>query len=406
VFSTALDWVLDLRWLAGTVLPNVVVALSEFVKKTEGAGGARAWLARRLVLPLFKSIYAFGEFLVKGASAALKHVAEFCARLTPEGSAFLAKVSREFAEDIKKETGHTFAMRENQAGVTVPGIDDVQLRFAQALAWVNAGVKVLFYLILYIPAWLLWGICGTLLSSLFQGEVNRRTNDWLRKRIKDVYDAVEAWLAWARGYLDLLLGPASNALAPAKRDAGEMLIDRAFPEDEFDREQAEALAQAYSASCDLRVPRDWLASWRRVRDGRLADLEKWRQISQAIEWGEWGFDYLKFFLTKIGPVLCAVDVVIASSLAEFLFEKATAAWKAGNKPEALVGYRAAYAEKAKASAVQGVFKDLDFYFFVFEILIERGFVLGLRLWEMWTSVYDAPDCIRALYSSNGRAAWN
>ena len=91
---------------------------------------------------------------------------------------------------------------------------------------------------------------------------------------------------------------------------------------------------------------------------------------------------------------------------EFLFEKATAAWKTGHKPEALVGYRAAYAEKAKASAVQGVFKDLDFYFFIFEILIERGFVLGLRLWEMWTSVYDAPDCIRALYSSNGRAAWN
>ena len=56
--------------------------------------------------------------------------------------------------------------------------------------------------------------------------------------------------------------------------------------------------------------------------------------------------------------------------------------------------------------MQGAFNVLDFYFFIFEILIERGFVLGLRLWEMWTSVYDAPDCIRALYSSNGRDAWN
>ena len=376
------------------------------MKKTEGAGGARAWLVRRLVLPFFRSVYAFGELMAKGASAALKHVVAFCARLTPEGSTFLARVSREFAEDIEKGTALTFAMRENEAGQVVPGTDNVQLLGEKALAMVNAVVKVALYLFLYIPAWLLWGICGTLLSSLFQGEVNRVTNDWLRKRIKDVYDAVEAWLEWARSYLNPLLGPAPNALAPAKRDAGEMLIDRAFREDEFDREQAEALEQAYSASCDLRVPRDWLASWRRVRDGRLADLEKWRQISQAIEWGEWGFDYLKFFLTKIGPVLCAVDVVLASSLAELLFEKAKAAWQAGNKPEALAGHRAAYTEKAKASAVQGVFKDLDFYFFIFEILIERGFVLGLRLWEMWTSVYDAPDCIRALYSSNGRAAWN
>ena len=54
VFTTALDWVLDLRWLAGTVLPNVVVALSEFVRKTEGAGGARAWLVRRFVLPILQ----------------------------------------------------------------------------------------------------------------------------------------------------------------------------------------------------------------------------------------------------------------------------------------------------------------------------------------------------------------
>ncbi len=297
-------------------------------------------------------------------------------------------------------------MRENEAGVTIPGVDKVQLRFAQALALVNAGFKVALNLFLYIPAWLLWGICGTLLSRLFQGEVNRASNDWVRWKIKNVYDAVEAWLDWARSFLDLALGPAPNASAPAKRDAGQMLIDRAFREDEFDLEQAEALEQAYSASCDLRVPRDWLASWRRVRDGRLADLEKWRQISQAIEWGEWGFDWLKFFLTKIMPVLCAPMVVFPSSLAEFLFEKSTAAWKAGNKPEALVGYRAAYAEKAKASKVQGAFNVLDFYFFIFEILIERGFVLGLRLWEMWTSVYDAPDCIRALYSSNGRDAWN
>ena len=57
VFTTALDWVLDLRWLAGTVLPNVVVALNTFVERTEGAGKVRAWLARRLVLPLFKSVY-------------------------------------------------------------------------------------------------------------------------------------------------------------------------------------------------------------------------------------------------------------------------------------------------------------------------------------------------------------
>ena len=33
-----------------------------------------------------------------------------------------------------------------------------------------------------------------------------------------------------RGYLNPLLEPAPNALAPAKRDAGEMLIDRAFRE--------------------------------------------------------------------------------------------------------------------------------------------------------------------------------
>ena len=406
VFTTALDWVLDLRWLAGTVLPNIVVALRDFVQRTEGAGGVRAWFARRLLLPFVNSVFAFGEFVVKGASAALKHVVSFCPRVTPEGSVFLARVSREFAKDVEENTWGTRAMRENEAGVTVPGVDKVQLRFAQALAWVNASVKVVLYLLLYIPAWLLWGICGTLLSRLFQGEVNRASNDWVRWQIKNVYDAVEAWLDWARSFLDLALGPAPNALAPAKRDAGQLLIDQAFREDEFDLEQAEALEQAYSASCDLRVPRDWLASWRRVRDGRLADLEKWRQISQAIEWGEWGFDWLKFFLTKIMPVLCALVVVFASSLAEFLFEKSTAAWKAGNKPEALVGYRAAYTEKAKASKVQGVFNVLDFYFFIFEILIERGFVLGLRLWEMWTSVYDVPDCIRALYSSNGRAAWN
>ncbi len=399
VFSTALDWVLDLRWLAGTVLPNIVVALRDFVQRTEGAGGVRARFARWLLLPFFKSVFAFGELVAKGASAALKHAVSFCARVTPEGSTFLANVSREFAEDIQKFTEKIKTVH------TVQGVDYPIA--AQVVAWgVNASVKVALYLFLYMPAWLLWGICGTLLSSLFQGEVNRVTKDWLGKRIKNVYDAVEEWLEWARGYLNPLIGPAPNVLAPAKRDAGEMLIDRAFREDEFDLEQAEALEQAYSASCDLRVPRDWLASWRRVRDGRLADLEKWRQISQAIEWGEWGFDWLKFFLTKIVPVLCAPMVVFPSSLAEFLFEKSTAAWKAGNKPEALVGYRAAYTEKAKASKVQGAFNVLDFYFFIFEILIERGFVLGLRLWEMWTSVYDAPDCIRALYSSNGRDAWN
>jgi hypothetical protein len=191
-----------------------------------------------------------------------------------------------------------------------------------------------------------------------------------------------------------------------ERDAGEMLLDKVFREDEFDREQAEALELAYAASSELRVPRDWLIAWQQVRQRRLADLATWRKVSETIEWGEWGFDYFKYFITKIAGALIAIEQTLAAGAARALLEAARRAMEAGDESTALSGKLASDAQAKRADKLGKFTSVVDKLFEVVELVLERGIVLGLRIWEMWTSVYDAPDCIRALYATDGRAAWN
>ena len=105
-------------------------------------------------------------------------------------------------------------------------------------------------LILYIPVWLLWGLLGAMTSRPFQGQVLRYTKDRLGNRLKNLYDALEEWMNWTHDQMDRWLGPAGVEEERDERDAGEMLVDRVFREDEFDREQAEALELAYSASIE------------------------------------------------------------------------------------------------------------------------------------------------------------
>ena len=85
------------------------------------------------------------------------------------------------------------------------------------------------------------------------------------------------------------------------------------------------------------MPKDWVTAWKQVREQRLADLETWRKVSVAIEWGEWGFDYLKYFITKIAGPIITIEQVLAQGAARLLLDAARKATESGDEAEALSG---------------------------------------------------------------------
>jgi hypothetical protein len=245
------------------------------------------------------------------------------------------------------------------------------------------------WVLLYLPIWGIGSLLGFFLEKSGQSVSLKYVKSQIGPRLTNLYDSFEDWWKGVRAN-------ASAAKAPG-RDAGEWLLDNVFRLDKFDQEQAEALDYAYERSAGLHVTGDWLSAWNTVRQRRLEDLEHWRNISKAIEWGELGFDYVKFVLTKIVSVANTIMQTLIQGTARILLQAAEKYMEKRMLEAASLNQGLGTQEAERAEKWGKAASNIDLLSDIVEIIFERSVALGLRIQEMWTSVYDAPDCIRALY---------